>query len=165
MLPDDIINGKNSSKELIAINKKTNSSVIALRKVIKKDVKRYGIVGFNNSKNLKINKIHGKHLSYNNYNDIFSALAISKTLPKNIGTTIVKHANPCGVSILKNKLDSYKAALACDPLSAFGGIVSCNFKITKSVALELNKIFLEVVVANGFDKDSLKILKSKVHLF
>ena len=57
LLPDDIINGKNSSKELIAINKKTNSSVIAIRKVIKKDVKRYGIVGFDEFKNLKINKM------------------------------------------------------------------------------------------------------------
>ena len=119
---------------------------------------------YSENTSLKINKIHGKQLSYNNYNDIFSALAISKTLPKNIGTAIVKHANPCGVSILKNKLDSYKAALACDPTSAFGGIVSCNFKIDKKLALELNKIFLEVIVANGFEKNALKILKSKKNL-
>ena len=91
----------------------------------------------------KHNKIHGKQLSYNNYNDIFSALTISKSLPKNTGTVIIKHANPCGVSILKNKLDSYKSALACDPVSAFGGIVSCNFKINQNLALELNKIFLK----------------------
>ena len=116
---------------------------------------------YSENTNLKIDKIHGKQLSYNNYNDIFSALAISKTLPKNIGTAIVKHANPCGVSILKNKLDSYKAALACDPTSAFGGIVSCNFKIDKKLALELNKIFLEVIIANGFDKYALQILKKK----
>ena len=50
---------------------------------------------------MKINQIHGKQLSYNNYNDIFSALTISKSLPKNIGTVIVKHANPCGVSVKK----------------------------------------------------------------
>ena len=89
---------------------------------------------------------------------------ISKSLPKNTGTVIVKHANPCGVSILKNNLDSYKAALACDPISAFGGIVSCNFKINQKLALELNKIFLEVIVANGFDKNALKILKTKKNL-
>ena len=53
--------------------------------------------------------------------------------------TIVKHANPCGVSILKNNIKCYKSALACDPISAFGGIVSCNFKINKKLALELNK--------------------------
>ena len=113
---------------------------------------------------LKIDKIHGKQLSYNNYNDLFCALTISKTLPKNRGTVIIKHANPCGVSILKNSLDSYKSALACDPVSAFGGIVSCNYKINQSLALELNKIFLEVIIANGFDKIALKILKSKKNL-
>ena len=119
---------------------------------------------YHENKDIKIKKINGKPLSYNNYNDIFAALTISKTLPKNIGTVIVKHANPCGVSILKNNLDSYKSALACDPISAFGGVVSCNFKVTKTLALELNKIFLEVIIANGFDKNALKILKSKKNL-
>ena len=113
---------------------------------------------------LKIKKIHGKQLSYNNYNDIFSALTISKSLPNNRGVVIVKHANPCGVSIIKNNLGCYKNALACDPISAFGGIVSCNFRISKTLALELNKIFLEVIVANGFDNSALKILKSKKNL-
>ena len=118
------------------------------------------------SKNSKLNikKIHGKQLSYNNYNDIFSALTISKSLPKNRGVVIIKHANPCGVSVLKDKINSYKHALACDPVSAFGGIVSCNFKITKALALELNKIFLEVVVANGFENKALQVLKLKKNL-
>ena len=119
---------------------------------------------YSEGSNLQINKIHGKKLSYNNYNDIFSALEISKSLPKNTGTVIVKHANPCGVSVHRNNLNSYKAALACDPISAFGGIVSCNFKITRPIALELNKIFLEVIIANGFDKSSLEILKSKKNI-
>ncbi len=113
---------------------------------------------------LDISKINGKQLSYNNYNDIYAALNISKTLPKNIGTVIVKHANPCGVSINRDKIKSYKEALACDPISAFGGIISCNFKISKKIALELDKIFLEVVIGNGFDYDSLKILKRKKNL-
>ena len=120
------------------------------------------IYSINNEFNLK--KIHGKNLSYNNYNDIFAALIISKSLPKNTGTVIVKHANPCGVSALNNSIESYKAALACDPISAFGGIVSCNFKITKNLALELNKIFLEVIIADNFDKNALKILKLKKNL-
>ena len=114
--------------------------------------------------NLNINQVHGKQLSYNNYSDIFAALTISKSLPKNIGTVIIKHANPCGVSIKKNNLESYKSALACDPISAFGGIVSCNYKITKNLALELNKIFLEVIIAEGFDTNALKILKTKKNL-
>ena len=116
---------------------------------------------YSQDQTLELNKIHGKQLSYNNYNDIFSALTVSKSLPRNTGTVIVKHANPCGVSVLKNNIESYKSALACDPISAFGGIVSCNFKISKSLALELNKIFLEVIISNGFDKDALKILKLK----
>ncbi len=113
---------------------------------------------------LKIKQLHGKQLSYNNYNDIFAALTVSKSLPKNTGTVIVKHANPCGVSILKNNIDCYKSALAGDPISAFGGIVSCNFKINKKLSLELNNIFLEVIIGNGFDNDALKILKKKKNI-
>ena len=119
---------------------------------------------YSKTKNLNINQVHGKQLSYNNYNDIFSALTISKSLPNKLGTVIVKHANPCGVSIDKDNLKSYQLALACDPISAFGGIVSCNFKVNKTLAMELNNIFLEVVIANGFDLEALKILKKKKNL-
>ena len=119
---------------------------------------------YSSQKKLDIKQIHGKKLSYNNYNDIFSALAISKSLPKNVGTVIVKHSNPCGVSIKNNPFNSYQSALACDPISAFGGIVACNYKIKKKLAVQLNKIFLEVVVSNGFEKDALKILKKKKKL-
>ena len=116
---------------------------------------------YSKTQSLNIKQVHGKQLSYNNYNDIFTALTITKTLPKKIGTVIIKHANPCGVSINKDNLESYKMALASDPISAFGGIVSCNFKINRTIATELNKIFLEVIIANGFNKDALKILKKK----
>ena len=119
---------------------------------------------YSKTQSLNIKQIHGKQLSYNNYNDIFSALTISKSLPKNSGTVIVKHANPCGVSINKNSLKSYQLALECDPVSAFGGIVSCNYKINKTLAKELNNIFLEVIIANGFDPEALKILKMKKNL-
>ena len=112
----------------------------------------------------KLVQIHGKTLSYNNYSDIFAALIISKSLPKNTGTVIVKHGNPCGVSALKNSLDSYESALKSDPMSAFGGIISCNYKITEKLALMLNKVFLEVVIANGFNKKALRILKLKKNL-
>ena len=114
----------------------------------------------NNFKALNVNMPGYKY----NYNDILAALTISQSLPKNIGTVIVKHANPCGVSIKKNKLDSYKSALSCDPISAFGGIVACNFKISKSLALELNKIFFEIIIANGFEKNALRVLKTKKNL-
>ena len=152
---------------------KKNNIIFPKRKIFHSNLietPRYGenphqksaIYSKNNS--LKINQIHGKQLSYNNYNDIFSALTISKSLPKNTGTVIVKHANPCGVSINRDIIKSYKLALACDPVSAFGGIVSCNFKITKKLAIELNRLFLEVIIANGFDKEALKLLKKKKNL-
>ncbi len=112
----------------------------------------------------KINQVSGKKLSYNNYNDLISAISISKLLPNNIGTVIVKHSNPSGVSIKKNNLESYKMAYNCDPISAFGGIVSCNFKIGKSVAYELSKKFYEIIVGKKFSKDALKILKTKQNL-
>ena len=119
---------------------------------------------YSQNNSLKINQIYGKKLSYNNYNDIFAGLTISKSLPKNTGTVIIKHANPCGVSILKDRVESYKSALSSDPISAFGGVVSCNFKINKKVALELNKLFIEVIVGNNFDNDAIKVLKKKKNL-
>ena len=119
---------------------------------------------YSKDKYLNIKQLNGKQLSYNNYNDIFAALSITKTLPRNVGTVIIKHANPCGVSILKESSESYDAALACDPISAFGGIVSCNFKIKKNLALKLNNIFFEAIIGNGFDAEALKILKKKKNL-
>ena len=111
--------------------------------------------------NLGLSKIHGKNLSYNNYNDIYSALEILKNLKKNSGTVIIKHTNPCGASEEKNNLISYKNALACDPVSAFGGIVAINSVISKNLAVELEKKFFEVIVAKGFHREALKILKKK----
>ena len=119
---------------------------------------------YSKGSNINLKQIHGKQLSYNNYNDIFAALTISKSLPKNKGCVIVKHANPCGVSARSKHLESYRSALSCDPVSAFGGIVSCNFRVNKSLAVELNKLFLEVIVANGFDKNAIKILNTKKNL-
>ena len=119
---------------------------------------------YSKDSSLNLNQLHGKQLSYNNYNDIYAALMISKSLPNNNGVVIVKHTNPCGISIIKDKLKCFESALSCDPLSAFGGILSCNFKITSKLALELNKIFLEVIIANGFESRALKILKKKKNI-
>ena len=119
---------------------------------------------YSQNKFFNIKQLHGKQLSYNNYNDIFAALTISKSLPKNRGIVIMKHANPCGVSTLKNDVKCYKSALSCDPISAFGGIVSCNFKISKKLAKELSKLFFEVIIAKNFESTALKILKKKKNL-
>ncbi|MBD1139387.1 bifunctional phosphoribosylaminoimidazolecarboxamide formyltransferase/IMP cyclohydrolase [Pelagibacterales bacterium SAG-MED46] len=150
------------SKTIFPKKKIIHSNLIETLRYGENPHQKSGIYSENIEMNIK--QVHGKQLSYNNYNDIFAALTISKSLSKNIGTVIVKHASPCGVSIKKDHLESYKSALACDPISAFGGIVSCNFKITKRLAVELNKLFLEVIVANGFDTNALRLLKSKKNL-
>ena len=109
-------------------------------------------------------QLNGKDLSYNNYNDLYSALSIAKFLPNNKGVVIIKHANPCGVSIDQSKIKSFKEALESDPISAYGGIVSCNFKMNISLAKEIHKIYFEIVMAKGFDKKSITLLKTKKNL-
>ncbi len=119
---------------------------------------------YSNENDLDIKQLHGKKLSFNNYNDIFSALSITKSFKKNSGIAIIKHATPCGVSIEKSNLKSFNLAFNCDPVSAYGGIVSCNFKIKKNLAKKLHQSYFEVIIANKFAKDSLKILKKKKNL-
>ena len=117
-----------------------------------------------NDKKLGFAQLHGKELSYNNYNDMFASLEILNSVKKKSGTVIIKHANPCGVSVNKIPIESFKNAFASDPVSAFGGVIACNYKITRKIATEINKNFLEVILAKGFDKESLIILKKKKNL-
>jgi len=119
---------------------------------------------YSNQDEFKLSKLQGKELSYNNYNDIFACLNLSKTLPKDKGVVIVKHANPCGVSAEKNKLNSYLSAKNCDPLSAFGGVLACNFKLDNRIAKEISKKYYEVIIANGFQSSALKFFKNKKNL-
>ena len=95
---------------------------------------------------------------------MFASLEILNSLKKNSGTVIIKHTNPCGVAENKAPLNSFKNAYASDPISAFGGVVACNYKIKKKIASEINKNFLEVILAKGFDKESLEIFKRRKNL-
>ena len=115
-------------------------------------------------KKLSFKQLHGKELSFNNYNDIFASLEILYSLKKKSSTVIIKHANPCGVSNNLDPIISFKNAYDSDPISAFGGIIACNYKIDKKVASEITKNFLEVILAKGFDRDSLDLLKKKKNL-
>ena len=117
-----------------------------------------------NDKELGLNQLGGKDLSYNNYNDIFASLEILSSLKKNPATVVVKHANPCGVSTNRSPLVSFKNAYSCDPVSAFGGVIACNFKINKIIAEEINKNFLEIILAKGFEKTAFNILNKKKNL-
>ena len=117
-----------------------------------------------NDRELNFAQLHGKELSYNNYNDVFAALEVLDSLKSKTGTVVIKNANPCGVSESKDPLISFKNAYQCDPISAFGGVIACNYKISKKIAVEINKNFLEVIVAKKFDRDALEILKRKKNL-
>ena len=115
-------------------------------------------------KKLGFKQLYGKELSYNNFNDLFTGLEILKSLKGKPATVVIKHANPCGIAVNKIPYISFKRAYECDPTSAFGGVIACNYKMNKKVAYEVTKNFLEVILSNGFDKDSLKILKRKKNL-
>ena len=117
-----------------------------------------------NDQNLGLRQLSGKDLGFNNYNDMFAALEILSSIKKKSATVIIKHANPCGVSMHTSALTSFKNAYACDPISAFGGVIACNFKIDKKIAVEISKNFLEVILANKFDKSAIDILKKKKNL-
>lgn len=109
------------------------------------------------------NILHGKKLSYNNLLDASAALNIVKEFEECV-VVAIKHTNPCGVGIDSNIYDAYIKAYNADSVSIFGGIVASNKCITKEVALEMSKIFLEIIIAPDFDDDALEILKQKKNL-
>ncbi len=105
-------------------------------------------------------KVQGKELSYNNLLDADAALECVAEFSEP-AAVIVKHTNPCGVSVSRTPRDAYLKALACDPISAFGGIVALNRSLDAATVEELIKIFLEVVIAPSADEAALKILSAK----
>ena len=109
-------------------------------------------------------QIQGKELSYNNILDTDSALETVKQFEK-LACVIIKHNNPCGAAISTISLaDAYRKARDCDPTSAFGGVIGFNRAVDAETAEEMAKIFLEVVIAPGFEAEALEILKSKKDL-
>ena len=107
-------------------------------------------------------RIHGKELSYNNLLDIDSAYNLIKEFWEEECTfAILKHNNACGVAVRDNVLDAYNAALAGDPVSAFGGILITNSEINEKAALSIDKLFCEVILAPSYSEKALSILKSK----
>ncbi len=111
----------------------------------------------------KITKISGKDLSFNNIYDLEIAIELADQFNKP-SCVILKHGNPCGVSLNNNQTVAYKNALLCDSISAFGGVIAFNQSLSKSTAKEIIKLFTEVIVAPAFDEDALKILTSKKNL-
>lgn len=114
------------------------------------------------------NQLHGKELSYNNLVDVDAALQLIKEFEApeihqagEYVFAIIKHTNVCGLAMRESVAASWKAALAGDPESAFGGVLICNKGIDKETAALINEIFFEVLIAPVFDADALDILKSK----
>lgn len=110
-------------------------------------------------------QLQGKALSYNNYNDADAALELVSEFRDGPPTVvIVKHANPCGVASADNLLDAYKAALACDSVSAFGGIIAVNRPLDGATAEAISEIFTEVVAAPDADADARAVFAKKKNL-
>ena len=103
---------------------------------------------------------HGKEMSFNNYTDADAAwrAVLDHAEPC---VAIIKHANPCGVAIGKDIASAYLAAHACDPVSAFGGVVAANRKVTVEMAKPLSEIFTEVIIAPEYEPEALEILMRK----
>ena len=105
-------------------------------------------------------QIQGKELSYNNLNDTDAAYECVAEFDQT-AIAIIKHANPCGVALGSNLKDAYLKALACDPVSAFGGIIASNRKMDAETAAEVAKLFVEVVIAPDYEPGALEVLATK----
>ncbi|HHL39348.1 MAG TPA: bifunctional phosphoribosylaminoimidazolecarboxamide formyltransferase/IMP cyclohydrolase [Deltaproteobacteria bacterium] len=109
-------------------------------------------------------QLHGKELSFNNILDLHSAMALASEFDAP-AAAIIKHNNPCGAACSEaGPAEAYRKALECDRSSAFGGIVAFNRPVTADVARELSGIFLEAVIAPGFDDEALDILRKKKNI-
>ena len=106
-------------------------------------------------------KLNGKEISYNNLGDIDAACSLIDDFNGQTAFAILKHNNACGMAVRPTLLEAWKDALAGDPVSAFGGVLSTNQKITKEVADEMHKIFFEVCIAPDYDEDALEVLRGK----
>jgi phosphoribosylaminoimidazolecarboxamide formyltransferase/IMP cyclohydrolase len=107
-----------------------------------------------------VSKLHGRALSFNNVLDLDSARRLTEDFGQP-ACTIVKHNNPCGVAVGSDALEAYRKALACDPMSAFGGVIAINQPIGVELAEALHQNFVEVLIAPGFEQDALAILQQK----
>lgn len=109
-------------------------------------------------------QIQGKELSYNNLNDTDAAFELVSEFTDSPAIAIIKHANPCGVALGPDLLTAYQRALACDPVSAFGGIIACNRPLDAQTAKLIAELFAEVIIAPDLDNAAKEILAAKKNL-
>ena len=108
-------------------------------------------------------QLHGKEMSYNNYVDADAARRAAYDFDAP-AVAIIKHANPCGIAVGKDVAEAHRKAHACDPLSAFGGVIATNVPVSKEMAAQVAEIFTEVVVAPGFDDGAVEVLGAKKNI-
>ena len=108
----------------------------------------------------RVAKLHGRALSFNNVLDLDSARRLLDEFDEP-AAVIVKHNNPCGAAVAESVGEAYERALACDPLSAFGGVIALNRPVDAALAERLHENFIEVLIAPGFDEDALEVLRQK----
>jgi len=106
----------------------------------------------------------GKELSFNNLRDMDLCWKVVNEFKDEMACCAVKHSTPCGVAIGTTALETYTKTFECDPISIFGGIIGMNYKVDAATAEELNKTFLEIVMATDFDEEALEILRKKKNL-
>jgi len=109
-------------------------------------------------------QLHGKSMSYNNYVDADAAVRAAHDHGDQPTVAIIKHANPCGIAVGTDIADAYVKAHACDPVSAYGGVIATNLPVTKAMAEAVKGVLTEVVVAPDFDDDALEVLQAKKNL-
>ncbi len=147
-------NGGFGEKQFVVGNKVTNT--------------RYGenphqkgaLYEFDNFYTKNFKTIKGE-ASFNNLTDINGAVKIATAFGEENAVCISKHGNPCGFAIKEDLLKSYEEALKCDPISAYGGVVAVNGVVNKELALKMNEIFLEVIIAGRFEKDAIEVFEKK----
>lgn len=110
--------------------------------------------------NALFDQLNGKELSYNNLVDVDAAVALIDEFDTPT-FAILKHTNACGVASRNNLQAAWKDALACDPVSAFGGVIICNGKIDAATAKEINQLFFEVLIAPDYEQEAIEILQEK----
>src|SRR4051794_35825758 len=108
----------------------------------------------------RVSKRHGRALSFNNVLDLDAARRLLDDFEP-AACVIVKHNNPCGVALGEQASDAYEKALACDPLSAFGGVIALNRSVDRALAERLHEHFIEVLIAPAYEKGALEVLKQK----
>jgi phosphoribosylaminoimidazolecarboxamide formyltransferase/IMP cyclohydrolase len=108
-------------------------------------------------------QLHGKEMSYNNYVDTDAARRAAYDFTEPC-VAIIKHANPCGIAVGADIAEAHRKAHACDPLSAYGGVIATNRPVTAEMARQVADVFTEVVVAPGFEDEALELLTVKKNL-